>query len=50
MGFLQPTEEQLSRGTFRLTQDAMKTDFDLALAPEVLVLLRSFYKIQAGGI
>ena len=47
MGFVQPSEAQLNSGTFRLTRDAMKTDFDLSRAPEILVLLKSFYRIQA---
>lgn len=48
MGFVKPTEQQLKSGMFRLTQDAMKTDFDLKLAPELMVLLSGFYRIQAG--
>jgi hypothetical protein len=47
MGFVQPSEAQLNSGTFRLTRDAMKTDFNLSRAPELFVLLKSFYRIQA---
>jgi hypothetical protein len=48
MGFIKPSEEQLRSGMFQLTKEAMKTNFDLKLAPELMVLLSGFYRVQAG--
>jgi hypothetical protein len=46
MGFLRPAANEFSAGTFALTQDAIQGRLKPASAPELLVLLRSFYRIQ----
>jgi hypothetical protein len=48
MGFVRPTETQMSAGTFALTSDAIQGRLKSDSAPELLVLLRGFYRIQVG--
>jgi hypothetical protein len=46
MGFIRPSEAEMAAGTFALTQDAIKGRLKSTSAPELLVLLQGFYRIQ----
>jgi hypothetical protein len=48
MGFVKPTEVNLSAGAFEMTRNAILGKLDQAAGPELMVFLANFYKMQTG--
>jgi hypothetical protein len=48
MGFVRPSAKEIEVGTFALTRDAIEGRLKPGAAPELLVLLRGFYRIQTA--
>ena len=48
MGFVRPSTQEIGVGTFALTKDAIEGRLKPNAAPELLVLLRGFYRIQTA--
>jgi hypothetical protein len=48
MGFIRPSVHEIEVGTFALTKDAIEGRLKPDAAPELLVLLRGFYRIQTA--